>query len=235
MKSIKKRIVFLGMLLAGLATCLSPMAMVQAEGTAYEEDRGCSITVQLDDLKTERKGVTLSCYPVGVPEQYEGNPKGWKLTEEFAETGVNLNELADPNQHRAAADRLQAYLAECEKIQPVQSKKTDETGTCTFAELQQGMYLIVQEDGFDSYGTIQTFLIGLPYMEEGLLLYDVKTETKGEKPLEEENPPKKPSSSNAKTGDYEKPYLWLAVAGISAAGIVSVLAVSRKKEKHNTQ
>lgn len=195
-----------------------------AESNWYDPDREGSITIELDDLGTERSGVGLACYQVGTVILNQGNMEGFQTSEAFASMKLDFDQLEDADQHKKMAESLVQFIKEDGSIQPVWRGRTDENGRVSCSPLEHGIYLIVQEDGFTTYGTIQPFLVGIPYMEDEILLYDVKTETKGEKPV-----PKQPQKDTpAKTGDTSRWGILLLMTG--AAFMVVGMVARRKKE-----
>lgn len=238
MKKKSKGRMFLGILLAGIMLNLFPVLDIQAAQEVYDNNRNGSITIQLTDLGTNRSGVSLSCYQVGLPEVNTGDSITFRLDGDFTDAGVDLEELVQPEKHRVTADTLCAYLKSHEELKPLQTGETDEQGQCRFADLAQGMYLIVQENGFDTYGKIQTFLVSVPYVEGQVLTYDVKTNTKGEKPPALETPPSEINppgtmspSETPQTGDNTNLVGCFIVLGISIIGVVFIVFISRKKDK----
>lgn len=194
----------------------------------YEPDRKGSITVHLDDLGTDRGGVTLACYQVGDVDVYEGHLNGFRAADTYQSLGLDLNDLSDSRKHRKAADSLAAYIEKQKSIQPLASVKTDAQGVAAFPDLSQGMYLILQKDGTGVYGTVEAFLISIPYVEEDLYLYDVETETKGALPDQE--PPKK-DKPTAKTGDEAPITVWVGIGLVSLVVLIAAVYMLKRRKK----
>ena len=57
---------------------------------------------------------------------------------------------------------------------------TDADGKLVFEDLNEGIYLIRQKNGKKTYGVIAPFLVCVPMEENGEILYDIHTKTKGE-------------------------------------------------------
>lgn len=213
---------------------------VRAAEKTYDAEKKGSIKVCLDDIGTEFSSVSLYCYYVGEAKLYENHLEGWVITEDYKDLGIDLNKLGDTSVHREAAERLSSFVEENGEILPIQKGVTNSNGECMFSELSQGVYLIVQKDGFESYGTTEPFLMTVPYIEDDIFVYDVVTQTKGEKPVPptetetEPNPPQtetQPPDEPTKTGD-NKPITAVAAIGfISAAGICVVLWRKNQKAK----
>lgn len=181
---MKNRILWIRKLLL-LALCVvfgltAAQPALASEGISgdYDGNRRGSITVELDNIGTNRGGVGLAFYQVGVPE--DAYPSAWVLKTAYAGSKVDLNSLTEPENHRNAADRLWRYV-EKNQISPEKSGITDQNGKLVMADLEQGVWLVGQTST-KSYGTVQPFLIAVPYMVDGQTwLYDVTTETKGER------------------------------------------------------
>lgn len=213
---------------------------VRAAEKTYDSEKKGSIKVCLDDIGTEFSSVSFYCYYIGAPKLYENHLEGWVITEDYKELGIDLDKLGDTSVHREAARRLSGFIEKNGEILPVQKGVTNSNGECMFHGLSQGVYLIVQKDSFERYGTTEPFLMTVPYMEGDLFLYDVVTQTKGEKPAppkDPEIPPKPPKPETeipnkpAKTGDHT-PVVEVAVIGLAAAaGIYIVLRRKSKTEK----
>lgn len=158
------------------------------------KDRKGSICVKLDKIGTSMQGVKLACYPVGLPVKEHGVITGWEAGKEYASLNLELNDINDTKKHRETADRLEKFVNH-NNISPVLEGETDEQGKVCFQNLEQGMYLVIQKSGMSVYGKIQPFLVPVPYMEEGILIYDVETQTKGELPVSITATPTEPPAS----------------------------------------
>lgn len=206
-KKRKRQIGMSVLLLAGILQA-GPCLFVKAAGQPeYDAQRRCSITVQLAETGTGKKQVTLACYQTGRLQMHGGEPDGAELLAQYAQLDLNLDALDKAEQHRKTAEKLTGYIRKHPEIRPVKTERTDENGSCTFSYLEPGIYLLVQEDGFDTYGKIQNFLVRVPYQENDGWEYGIQTVTKAEKPGE--------SGKTAKTGDeFQKGSLLLVLAAV---------------------
>lgn len=212
---------------------------VRAE--SYDPDRQGSITVNLDDIGTNRGNVGLECYQVAMPAQ--DNILTWVSLPGFEQAGIDWERLSKSEDYAAAAERLQGYVPGS-GASPL-AGKTNALGVLEFKDLDQGVYLILQTDQA-AYGEISPFLVGIPFMDGGdAWIYDVETETKGEKlatatptatPTGRITPvTKRPVTSTSrknsvKTGD-EAPVVYLVLLGVMAmAAAGTVLTVRRKRD-----
>lgn len=149
---------------------------------SYDPAKTGSITINLEDLGTNRENVVFELYKVGTPAVAD-NFVSWTLDESFSDTGVDLNVSTAEEQQAAIAALEQA--AEASGIQPLQAS-TDANGSLTFSDLEQGMYLAVQPASV--YGTVGSSLIPVPSIdvdEEGNTvgwLYDVTVQPKADPP-----------------------------------------------------
>lgn len=136
-------------------------------------ERKGSITVELNDIGTDRKGITLECFLTAKQEE-----AGWKLTEAFAGSGEKPWNLSKSADYKKTAEKLSAWAVKKKLLS--ETKITDQKGCAVFSNLDTGIYLIRQKSGQKNYGAIAPFLVCIPMEEKGTLLYDVHTSTKGE-------------------------------------------------------
>ena len=219
-----------------IASTLFQTQPVLADGTlhqTYAPDKTGSIQICLDDIGTSRDSVSLYCYKIGEPKLYENHLEGFLPIEVFENLDLDLNKLGDIALHRAYADRIVDFITEHGEIVPDRTGVTDEDGVCTFEELDLGVYLIVQKDHFEYYGTTEPFLVTVPYVENDIVLYDIVTQTKGEKP---KPPAEKPDTENpkpdkpAKTGDATQILTLLMTTCLSLACIAAVIQKNHRKK-----
>lgn len=143
----------------------------------YSGSRKGSITIQLDNLGTRFAGVAFSCYHIADVKQDTAELQ-WELIPELEDVSVKFDQLKTAQDYQNAASLLKTKVAE-KSLQGMQGT-VNEAGRLVFSSLDQGVYLLVQTKIAD-YGTVEPFLIAIPYMENGSeWIYDVKTETKGE-------------------------------------------------------
>lgn len=206
-----------------------------------EDDRKGSVSVELDDVGTDRNNVELWCYQVGITDGSGQSEISWKLTEDFSDSKVDLNHMAGADDQRKAADRLKIYIDSHKEIQELQKGLTDSGGKVVFNELEQGVYLIIQKSGFSVYGSIFPFLVFIPSPDaEGKdLLYDMEVQTKGEKPASSDEPDRPGDISGSsvtrngsvRTGDDTPLGIFLTLAVVSAcfAGLILWKMFMKKK------
>lgn len=194
-----------------------------AEAAVYDAGQEGSITIRLEDIGTDVSEVEFYCYLVAEPE--EGSEMSWKLIPPFEDADVDINHLKKAGDYREAAEKLASWDRKDEAEHT--SGRTDAEGTVSFKALKQGIYLLEQTDQCN-YGAVTPFLISIPYTEDGQeYLYDVYTDTKGERTPDEtdggtggqkRNSDVK-SGSPAQTGDQAMPGIYVIAAIASGLGI----------------
>lgn len=155
----------------------------ETDGTAvevskdYDADRKGSITVELQDIGTDRENVHLSLYQVGDLAR-EGNGFRYDWSEDFKEMagleGLDLNGISTAGENESMAETLRtAIKAAGSAVEPLEVQTTGASGVITFGKdasgegiLEQGVYLILEEIAGD-YGTISPFLVSLPNCSDG--------------------------------------------------------------------
>lgn len=223
------------MIAAFLAEC--PAAAAKNFSAIYDSDRKGSITVTLDQIGTNRANVGIALYRIG--EISNGYPAEWRVLSEYADLGIDLNNAAKAEEQRKAADCLWDYIKN-QKTDPDYRGTTNQEGCFKAENLQLGIYLIGQTSGKDSYGIFQPFLVAIPYMEGGeSWIYEIKTETKGEKTGTSVRPKKKnrtvssarKTGSAVKTGDTTAAEYYMNAAAISLIAAGWILWMKQLKKK----
>lgn len=211
----------------------APAVQIQAQ-----EETG-SIAIEYHGRTEENEmipleGVSFLLYRAG--EKSEG---GWELTGEFQDSGISLADKTASGR-REQAKQLYDYA---KKYQiSGRKQKTDVNGYTLFGELEEGLYLLAQEQpvSYEGKGTFVSapFLIDIPEEVTGAYHRVVKPKSEWkpseqpEKPPaneqdKEEKPSEKPGGNGpVKTGD-EAPLSELLVI-ICGAGVV-IAALMRRK------
>lgn len=149
----------------------------QMEVMAAQIETG-TLIVQLDEMGTPRDSVGFTAYYVGgLNDNSE-----WKLIDGLQSTGVDLDGLVYADEWDAAALKL-AHAADFSRL-TASTGQTNAEGTMTLANLPAGMYLVVQDSGADTYGTVSPFLAGIPYLENGEWKTELTAHPKAELPTE---------------------------------------------------
>ena len=207
-----------------------------------------SITVQLNEIGTDREGTALECFYVA--EQKEN---GWHLTEAFEGCKVTPWNLSKSADYKKAAEKLSSWVTA--KKLSAEKRVTDADGKLVFEDLDEGIYLIRQKNGQKTYGAIAPFLVCVPMEENGEILYDIHTKSKGEEiqkitptpaisvtpspsatstttsASSGKNPSVKSSSSSVKTvktGDDTALWVFWVLLILAAGGTVGILYYRKK-------
>jgi hypothetical protein len=139
-------------------------------------------------------GGTLTAYYVAELAETEKTADAeselvYKFTGGFAALGQSENEnenessksgitLPQPQQAESLNDaaNLAAQLAAYAQANGVDGKTVtvDENGVAAFDELENGLYLLVQDTAPSGYQTLRPFLVEVPTMQENGLLFDLQ-------------------------------------------------------------
>lgn len=183
------------------------------QAAAYElpdpERKGSiSITVRYQEEIVAGGSVTL--YRVGDICEENGN-YSFALTEDFASSAISLEEPQSPRTASALAD-----FAHRESLSGI-NQKIDGNGYVRFADLQSGLYLIVQQKAAKGYQKMTPFLVSIPMVTEDTCVYDVDASPKISPA------PEKPETESPATGDSLW-HLW-----VFGASVISLLLLLRRK------
>lgn len=190
--------------------------------TPVETDDPGSITIKLEDHApgVPKGGVSLAV--VRVAEVENG---AFVLTEAFADTNVNLNQIDTVEELEKAADKLQAQAKkQIPKQQTVLT--TDDSGKASISDLLAGVYLIYATDTAQ-YGQIMSALFSIPTFDEeaGVMDYDIEIFPK-HVPV-----PEKKISTPVKTGVEDHVMAYAGVLIFSSAAAVFILIKAAKKKQ----
>lgn len=197
-----------------------------------------SITVTLhEDSETPIRGGTLTLYHVAVPKK-NGADEYYSFTPAF---GIFEDEILATLDSGSLPKTLASHAKNTD-VKPAGTQKTGKDGTVTFANLELGLYLVVQTGNAPGYLPIDPFLVTIPYRTpDGKLLYDVDATPKSEpgepipEPPETTEPTTPPGGGKPpliQTGQLNWPVPVLAIVGmlLFAAGWV---LVSTGKDRHD--
>lgn len=130
-----------------------------------------SVTVTMRQGTTPVSGGTLTLYRVGAVKQENGDCL-FVLTGDFVDGGETLDDVSSAE----LAERLAGFADDHDLDGNV--REISEEGEVCFADLELGLYLLVQEQAADGYAAINPFLVSVPLAEEGHYLYDVDASPK---------------------------------------------------------
>lgn len=128
--------------------------------------------------RTDEETVILSDAPFAL--YYAGALENgvWKLSEEFRNSGVSL-ENTDSSERKKQAEKLYAFAA-TEGISGTE-QETDASGIARFSTLQEGVYLIAQSREVRKGNWIfrsAPFLVSVPVKDNGKTIWDIVIEPK---------------------------------------------------------
>lgn len=103
-------------------------------------ERKGSITVQLNEIGTDREGTALECFYVADQKE-----NGWHLTEAFEGCKVTPWNLSRSTDYKEAAEKLSSWVTA--KKLSAETRMTDADGKLVFEDLNEGIYLIRQKNG----------------------------------------------------------------------------------------
>lgn len=159
MKNKTNRILLMVVLTFSLILGLVQTTFAQS----YEKDKKGSLTVTLADQGTELANVQLLLYKVGSIRDSEVILQ-YDLDKALSSSKVNFDELKTADDAIKAAETLAGLVGDS-GITPMK-QVTDSKGVVKFENLDQGMYLIVQE-GTAKYGIVSPLLMSIPYSTDG--------------------------------------------------------------------
>ena len=200
------------------------------------------LTMQLD--KEAVTGGTFTLYRAGVVDEDNGN-YSFVPEEAFRNWGDSFgdgnsfgeadsfgkgNPLGEADSVRLA-ESLAGYVRKQGMTGTI--REIGQDGTVSFADLELGLYLLVQDVAAKGYNKAAPFLVSVPMTENGSYIYDVDASPKVEltkasvKPEQPETPtgPKLPQ-----TGQLNWPIPLLVVAGLCLLSVGWLLRFGEKQE-----
>lgn len=169
-----------------LLLMFSSGAAAFAADSSVDFDKKGSITVTLRESGGEHKpipGATITVYQVANVVR-ENHNLYYRLTEEFADSGVSLNDL----NAEGLAEHLTAY-AKANKLTGI-TKTAGKDGKVAFDNLDLGLYLVAQDGTVSGYYPMAPFLVSVPMTNSDGTgwIYDVDASPKGESKPTPPNP-----------------------------------------------
>ena len=199
---------------------LAPSAFAQ---DYVRMDQEGSITLELQFDGEPLIGGSFSCTKVAEVMDEDGN--------------LYFQTLLDEKIYRegipAVADMERQVKDHGDFFQTQKQMVTNDTGTVVFANCLPGLYLITQDTDVRGYSRINTFLVSVPYLEEGTYVYDVtaRTKTALEQEVTETTEPEEDKDDKLpQTGQLNWPVPVLAVGGLALFVLGWYLRFGKKKE-----
>lgn len=223
---MKKRV----LLLLCVALLISALSVTAYAAGTPDYDRLGSISITMTYRDTVVSGGTLTLYRV-ADVHVDGGNHSFAYTEEFAGCEIPLEDLSKSD--------LPAALAKIVKDDSLKgvTKTIDKNGKVSFADLELGLYLLVQLKAAPGYKTVSPFLVSVPGKDsDGSYIYDVDgspklslepAPTKPSTPTETTKPPTIPQTGQNK---WQVPVL--AIGGLFLLGLGMTLCCSGKKKSY---
>lgn len=174
-------------------------------------------------------GGTLTAIRVGFVDSDDGNFF-------FSRVGDDLK-LDDVQSVSAVSDLFAYYEAQKSSVDFETETVAVQNGSARFTGLSTGLYLIVQKTPATGYSKLSSFLVGVPYLQDGVYVYELSADAKTslEREPEEEPKPDKPTPPTLpQTGQLNWPVPVLACAGVFLMAFGWLLRFGRKKEDYET-
>lgn len=188
-----------------------------------------SVTVTMHCGNTVVSGGTVTLYRVGKVYEQDGN-YSFIPVDDFADCGEDFHEV----QSSDLAGKLRDYAEEHEITGTTKSVSSD--GTAVFADLELGLYLLVQHDAAEGYNKAVPFLMGVPNIQAGEYVYDVNAAPKVELEKEVESVPPTPATPTdpklPQTGQLNWPIPVLVTLGLMLFSCGWLLRFGRKRTRN---
>lgn len=213
-----------------LAAVLSVLLRVPLTAEAHElpqERNDCTIEVVVRYNGEDVNGGTLTAVKVGYVDQENGD---FFFSQEI--TGQRLDDIASPD---APGIQEEFYGANRDSYEFYTQTQPVADGRAVFTDLPTGLYLIIQEEPAEGFTPLGSFLVGVPYLEDGEYQYDVTATIKSEVEREPEPTaplPTEPGPSLPQTGQLNWPIPLLAVSGSVLFIAGWILCFGNKRERH---
>lgn len=190
--------------------------------TPVESETLGSITVKLEDTSQNRSKEGVSLAIVQVADVVDGE---FVLKNEFAASGVDLNNIENANALEQAAEKLQKINVANKEI-----ITTNEEGIAVASDLHVGVYLIYATD-IARYENISTALVSIPTYDSkaGMMNYDVSVIPK-HSPLPGKITTDIPGIIQTGVNDNFLEYAAVATALLVTAGIIIVTAKKKMRK-----
>ena len=208
----------------------------------YVEDKNGSINLTLQQTDADGKvttypNISMTLYQIGSV-RYETGAVYFDFDESFADAGISITDTKTASEWISAAKTLSDKVA----IAGIsgETKISDASGKISFADLPQGIYLLVQTKTDDTV-TTSPILLTVPFMEDGEWTYEISSYPKlSTKEPETPSPtPKKTASAvktavpnkTVKTGDNSMILLWSGILLGAALLLLIVLFFCRRRKQ----
>ncbi len=175
-----------------------------------------SITVTMRAGTKVVSGGELTAYRVGRVADDGDYNYSFLPTGVFTDWGEDFGDLNSAEQSAKTAKSLADYVKK-QKITGVK-KTIGKDGKATFPDLEQGLYLLVQTKAASGYSAVNPFLVSVPYLKNGVYVYEVDATSKTGLVPQPSTTPGKPGEKLPQTGQ-----LWWPVPVLLAVGLLFVV------------
>lgn len=200
-------------------------------------ERKGSISITMTHQGEAVPGGSLTLYRIAEVHLENEADYSFRYIQEYAECQVSLEDLG--NSETALA--LAAYTKE----NNISGTKQfiDEEGQIIFAELELGLYLIVQQDAAPGFELVNPFLVTVPGKQDDHYIYNVdaspklaleRAPTEPTEPTDPTEPTEPTPPDLPQTGLNQWPVPVLAISGMFMVGMGLVLYADGKKKSHES-
>ena len=214
------------LVLAFSVLLLIPLTAYAHDVPQEREDCSIEVIVRYDGENVD--GGTLTAIRVGYVDEEDGN---YFFSQEF--TNIKIEDIASPN---APKTQQEFYNNNKSNYGFYTQTQTVEKGKATFSGLPTGLYLIIQKKAAKGFNKMSSFLVTVPYMEDGTYQYHVTAAIKSEIEREPEptkpKPPKPSNPSLPQTGQLNWPIPLMVVAGLGFFAVGWALCFGKKREQY---
>lgn len=210
-------------LLALLLLLCLPLSAAAAHPVPDLTRKG-SITITMKYKGKPVSGGTLALYRVGDVHEDDGN---YSFVPVKGLEALDYSDIQSPDLAKAAAKAVEE-----KKIAAVKTVTIGSSGTAEFSDLALGLYLVAQKTAASGYKMTASFLVSVPYLEDGAYVYNVKADPKTD--LEREvvpAPTEKPSTPSGGGKLPQTGQLWWPVPVLICMGLGCIaVGLIRRRE-----
>lgn len=191
-----------------------------------EERNDCSIEVIVRYNGEDVSGGSLTAIRIGYVAEDDGNYFFRQVM-----TDEVLEDIGSPDLVAILED---FYEENKDAYEFYTQRLYVEHGSATFTDLPTGLYLIIQDRSAVGYSKLNSFLVSVPYMEDGEYKYHVTAASKSELEGTVSTVPSTPSTPPPppQTGQLNWPVPLMAVGGLAIFTFGWVLFSGKKKEQY---
>lgn len=210
-------------LLALLLLLCLPLSAAAAHPVPDLTRKG-SITITMKYKGKPVSGGTLALYRVGDVHEDDRN---YSFVPVKGLEALDYSDIQSPDLAKAAAKAVEE-----KKIAAVKTVTIGSSGTAEFSDLALGLYLVAQKTAASGYKMTASFLVSVPYLEDGAYVYNVKADPKTD--LEREvvpAPTEKPSTPSGGGKLPQTGQLWWPVPVLICMGLGCIaVGLIRRRE-----